>query len=170
MNMNDYLDFIPGMVKQPINRGITLSESKLLDTNPFNYENYMYRNHYNRILGLSSFGLKQRYKNLTTGFLNRYFGPTGPGYNYGGATSDFYSYTNLNGNSEVSISELFRYRMLYYETIELSCGFTFADSKSSFTLNQINKIHARTIQNAQTPGIAGIIGTTPAGSLGDRIK
>ncbi|NBO36030.1 hypothetical protein EBU91_00565, partial [bacterium] len=112
----------------------------------------------------------KRFKNLTVEFLNRYFGPTGPGYNYGGATSDFYEYTNLNDIPEVSFSEIFYHRSLYHDNITLSGGLTLGDIQNNFFIKTINNLNEQNKQNFQTPGIAGLIGTTPKGSIGDRIK
>ena len=152
------------------NLGYTLAENKLLNSDPFNYGNFIYKNYLMKLIGLSAGGAQKRFKDLTVGFVNRYFGPTGPGYNYGGATSDFYQYTNLNGMPEVSFSEIFYHRSLYHDNVTFSGGVTLGNIKDNFFIKTINNINEQKKQAAQTPGIAGLVGTTPAGSLGDRIK
>jgi hypothetical protein len=168
MNMQNIIpEFTPIYIN---NRGNTLAQSKLLSSDPFNYSNFIYKNYLMKLRGLSGGDASKKFKNLTVEFLNRYFGPTGPGYNYGGATSDFYEYTNLNDIPEVSFSEIFYHRSLYHNNVTFSGGVTLGDMKNNFFIKTINNINEQKKQAAQTPGIAGIIGTTPSGSLGDRIK
>ena len=145
------------------------------NNNPFNYYNDFYKlnlriNLTRTKLGLTFGGIQQLFKQSKIDFLTRYFGPTGPGYNYGGATSESYDYNNLNGLPPVSFTEIFNYKNLYHDVVLVPDSFTNRGATSSFILNYMNNTNNSNINNAQTPGIYGVVGTTPAGSIGDRIK
>lgn len=51
--------------------------------------------------------------NDTKNYLNLFFGPTGPGINYGGATSFNTSFNNINGVNLNNISSLLEARQLW---------------------------------------------------------
>jgi hypothetical protein len=150
-------------------------EKSIVLNNPFNLYTHLYKENL-RInltrtkLGLTYGAVQQILKQSKINFLTRYFGPTGPGYNYGGATSQSYDYNNLNGISSVSFTEIFNYKNLYHDVVLVPDSFTNRGATSSFILNYMNNTNNININNAQTPGIAGVVGTTPTGSVGDRIK
>jgi len=149
--------------------GISLnSENKLFNTNPFDYTAYFYKKWTTKPRGLSYVGFQQEFKNWNTQFLNLYFGPTGPGYNYGGATSDYYNYTQLNNNNPVPMQEILYYRQLYNNTIN-GTGVTLGSLKNNFLFNQFKNLNTQASTSISTPGIAGLIGNTPPINGGDRI-
>jgi len=93
----------------------------------------------------------------------------------GGWHGDYYDYNNLNGLPPVSFTEIFQYKNIFHDTVIAPDSFTNRGATSSFILNYMNNTNNSNINNAQTPGIAGLVATTPsattpAGSIGDRIK
>lgn len=78
--------------------------------------------------GISFFAKKMRdYRNEEIlKYTEYFFGICGPGYNYGGATSESFDFTNLNGKV-VSNAELLTTRMMY-QNAKNPNGFTYTSS------------------------------------------
>jgi len=66
--------------------------------------------------GLTFFAkaMREHHKQKMLNFIDGFFGPSGPGYNYGGLTSDSYENLNLNTlGSQTSNMELTTFRAIY---------------------------------------------------------
>jgi len=70
-------------------------------------------------------------KQIVLDYVNLFFGPTGPGYNYLGVTSFNYNYFNNNNLPELNPNTINYFRSLYYTN---TLGLTFANEK----INQLN--------------------------------
>jgi hypothetical protein len=85
-------------------------------------------------------------------YLSTFFGPTGPGYNYGATGSEEYVYTNLNGISPISNYDLTMHRFLY-RTYNQGEGL----SASNYFTNFLSNSNVLTGNpSSQTPGIIPI--------------